>query len=319
MLGALQKISSSDLVQKTLGLVAQERKISTEILWHFRAIETRRIYAELGYSSMYEFATRHLGYSEGAAHRRISASRLLQELPQVSDALVSGELSVTTASLVQNFFRAEKKVGKTYSLEKKQEIVQSIQKCSRLEAERVLSSISPQALSKKESLRVLSPEESELKLCIPDRLLKKLERVKHLKAHSLPDASWVELLEHLADQELKRIDPELKSSQRVAPSPGELKLGRQPLSTARKLLIWKKAQSRCEFTDPKTGKRCSSTYALQIDHIHPVVLGGTNDPQNLRLLCRTHNLFEAERKLKPLIPGLFIHKTGTRCLKNPFS
>ncbi|MBI3016565.1 MAG: HNH endonuclease [Deltaproteobacteria bacterium] len=32
-----------------------------------------------------------------------------------------------------------------------------------------------------------------------------------------------------------------------------------------------------------------------IDHIHPWSLGGDSTPENLRLLCRTHNQWRAEK------------------------
>ncbi len=34
---------------------------------------------------------------------------------------------------------------------------------------------------------------------------------------------------------------------------------------------------------------CGSQSDLTVDHIHPVALGGTNDPSNLRTLCRSCN------------------------------
>jgi len=45
------------------------------------------------------------------------------------------------------------------------------------------------------------------------------------------------------------------------------------------------------------GHRCESTRRLEIDHIQPVALGGETKPENLRLLCRAHNQYEAERLL----------------------
>ena len=44
-----------------------------------------------------------------------------------------------------------------------------------------------------------------------------------------------------------------------------------------------------------TGKRCDSTAWLEFDHEHPSGKGGGSEPENLRLLCRAHNRFEAER------------------------
>jgi 5-methylcytosine-specific restriction endonuclease McrA len=35
---------------------------------------------------------------------------------------------------------------------------------------------------------------------------------------------------------------------------------------------------------------CGSTKNLQIDHVIPVASGGTNDVDNLRVLCKKHNI-----------------------------
>jgi len=53
---------------------------------------------------------------------------------------------------------------------------------------------------------------------------------------------------------------------------------------------------RCAFVGTD-GHRCESTRQLEIDHIQPIALGGETKPENLRLLCRPHNQFEAERVL----------------------
>jgi 5-methylcytosine-specific restriction endonuclease McrA len=34
---------------------------------------------------------------------------------------------------------------------------------------------------------------------------------------------------------------------------------------------------------------CGSTYRISVDHIHPIILGGTHDPENLRILCGSCN------------------------------
>jgi 5-methylcytosine-specific restriction endonuclease McrA len=53
---------------------------------------------------------------------------------------------------------------------------------------------------------------------------------------------------------------------------------------------------RCRFVGAD-GVRCTQTRALEIDHIVPVALGGCSEPDNLRVLCRPHNILEAERLL----------------------
>ena len=44
-----------------------------------------------------------------------------------------------------------------------------------------------------------------------------------------------------------------------------------------------------QYKDKITGKTCESKWRLTIDHIIPVWAGGSNEPENLRILCRAHN------------------------------
>ena len=60
--------------------------------------------------------------------------------------------------------------------------------------------------------------------------------------------------------------------------------------------VWERDGSRCAFLSAD-GHRCESTRRLEIDHIQPLALGGRTEPENLRVLCRAHNQFEAERVL----------------------
>jgi 5-methylcytosine-specific restriction endonuclease McrA len=45
----------------------------------------------------------------------------------------------------------------------------------------------------------------------------------------------------------------------------------------------------CEHRDVKTGRVCGSKRYLDFDHIVPLSEGGTNAPENFRLLCASHN------------------------------
>ena len=62
--------------------------------------------------------------------------------------------------------------------------------------------------------------------------------------------------------------------------------------------VWMRDQGKCTYVCPKTKRRCSSGYLLQIDHIKPFSLGGTHEADNLRLLCANHNQFVFSRYQK---------------------
>jgi hypothetical protein len=66
------------------------------------------------------------------------------------------------------------------------------------------------------------------------------------------------------------------------------------LSPATKDKVFTRDGGKCTYVS-KNGRRCNSTWGLQIDHIEPHARGGSNGASNLRLLCGRHNRIEAER------------------------
>ena len=71
---------------------------------------------------------------------------------------------------------------------------------------------------------------------------------------------------------------------------------RVSLPVALKRAVFARAQGRCEYI-AKDQRRCTSRFRLEIDHILPLVLNGTNEIDNLRVTCRIHNVQQAKEKL----------------------
>lgn len=68
-------------------------------------------------------------------------------------------------------------------------------------------------------------------------------------------------------------------------------------------LVWRRDEGRCMFTAPD-GVRCSARNRLEFDHIRPWSLGGaSDDPANIRLLCRAHNLRSARKVFGERVPA----------------
>lgn len=53
-------------------------------------------------------------------------------------------------------------------------------------------------------------------------------------------------------------------------------------------------QGQCQIRESKTGKACGSRWQIELDHVLPWSLGGKDTIENLRCVCRRHNLRRAE-------------------------
>ena len=53
--------------------------------------------------------------------------------------------------------------------------------------------------------------------------------------------------------------------------------------------VWLRDGGRCCYRDPLTGRRCTSSHLLQVDHLLPVAQGGGPEPDNLELACFAHH------------------------------
>ncbi len=58
--------------------------------------------------------------------------------------------------------------------------------------------------------------------------------------------------------------------------------------------VWERDGGRCTFVSAR-GHRCNAQRFLEFDHVVPVARGGASTVEGLRLRCRAHNQYEAER------------------------
>jgi 5-methylcytosine-specific restriction endonuclease McrA len=294
----LRRISDQDLLSKTKELVARERELITEILRHLREIERRRLFADLGYSSLYDYCMKGLGYSEAETKSRIDAMRLIRELPQIEEHVTSGELSLTNLVKAKSFFRQEEKAG-PMGMKEKLEVIDTLKNKSTREVEKVLlaqASVEPPAV--KEKIRQVTAEVAEVKFAADDNLLNKMKRLRGLLAYKNPDMKTSELINELCEIALDRLDPVRKKTRaekkseklpniiRRAP---DVKNPRNYISVKTKQEVWKKSDGKC--------KNCQSEFALETDHNTPIALGGSSEAENLSLLCRNCNQRAAIVKL----------------------
>ncbi|MGE4132730.1 MAG: HNH endonuclease [Bdellovibrionales bacterium] len=304
----LTSLSDNGLIAKTEDLVRSEREVLSEILHHLREIEQRRLFSKLGFKSLFDYATKRLGYAEDQAARRISAMRLLKELPEIEAKIQQGSLSLTNLAMAQTLFRREQKKQKVESKgfsqptaterfstkNAKIELLSTLENKSKREAEQIIAICAGEsACLRSDRIKPLSESKISIFFVANRGLEHKIEKVKGLLAHSHPGLSMAGLVNYLCDEAIKKLDPAAQEvrkrnsikevdsfsrrSKLETPAPDiKRRIG---ISSRRQ--VWIQAGSRCQ--------QCGSQDALQVDHILPKALGGSDGLENLRLLCRSCN------------------------------
>lgn len=219
MTQSLHKFSNDALISNLKNLVAQEREMLLQILKYLKEVENRGVHLKMGFPSLHAFLTDHLGYSEGAAHRRILAMRLMKSVPEVAPKIQKGELSLSVASQVQGFIQREekqRKIKKESPIEPKEKLVllESLQGTSSRECERQLVKLAPETALPREKTRPLTEEKSLVQFVAGKELIRKLERLKSLTSHTNPEGKYEILLEKLADFALEKLDPIQRAKRR---------------------------------------------------------------------------------------------------------
>ena len=197
----IQLLKDSDLLAQTKQLVVQERQLVTKLLHHLREVERRRLYSELGYASLFEYAVKELKYSESQASRRIAAMRLIKEIPEVEAKLNSGALSLSNVSQVSSFFREAKNLDPRRIIHKKEKlaVIAKLENKSTRDAQKELLALQPKAALPKERERIVSEELSEVRFLMSEKLKAKLEDVRSLLGPKGASMSYAELFEELSD------------------------------------------------------------------------------------------------------------------------
>jgi 5-methylcytosine-specific restriction endonuclease McrA len=300
----LKNLSDEALLEQTKQAVDRERDATLVVLHHLREVERRQLFA-YRHSSLFDYAVDELGYDNGSAHLRISAMRLLRELPEFEENLDSGSLSLTVIAQAQSFIHKEE----IREVDAKRVVLQSVVGKSTRDAQReLMSRTATPERHLPEKVRPISDTHSEIRLVVDESLLEQLKELQALLAHAHPRADLREVIAVAVRGEIARRTPTApKTSKSSAASSAHEVPVRQTRAEVERV-VWKRDGGKCGF-ELLTGRTCDSRVGIEFDHIIPKSLGGDSTIENLRLRCRTHNRLAAIKilghaKMAEHIPAL---------------
>lgn len=94
------KLSDRDLMDEVERAASCERHATARLVALLSEVDSRRLYAGQGYSSLFTYCVQKLHLSEHSAYLRIEAARAAQRFPPILDRLADGSLHLTAVSLL---------------------------------------------------------------------------------------------------------------------------------------------------------------------------------------------------------------------------
>jgi hypothetical protein len=167
----------------------------------------------------------------------------------------------------------------------------------------------------------LAPSRYKVQFTASAELRGKLERLQALLRAELPDADLGAVIDRAVTQTLERLEARRYARTRAprtakgggvaggfvalgstaggsATSRPESPVPARRIPAAVRRAAFERDGGRCRYRD-EAGRRCTERHRLEYHHLHPFAMGGTHTLDNVRLMCRSHNLYLAERDYGP--------------------
>ena len=268
----LKHLADETLVNDAIIIAKNEREMTLLMLHHLKEIEHRKLYSDLKCTSLFDFCVRILKYSESSAYRRIQASKLITNIPEVGDKIINGSLSITNIALVNQYF----KENKIIDTEEKKKILGEMENLTKNSCIKKLFELSGKEVHEGDTSERVSQDKTKVSMILTNETILELQKLKELLGEELSNDALIKLMvkttiEKVEKQKFKVQKPQSRLS---------------PVKTVRTV---NNAVKREVYLRDKKCTICGSRKHLNYDHRVPWALGGGSSSDNIRLLCSNCN------------------------------
>jgi hypothetical protein len=301
----LDEISDDELLARVERVWLDGCAVLAKLLLLLIEIEDRRLDLKTAHPSLYAFCRTRLGMSDGAAHRRIIAARLVKRFPRLLARIESGDIALSSLVLLNKHLdenNLDEVIGLA-SRKSKREVEEIVARLaprpdvpaeiSVIAEQRVLS-VLPTATTPPAESRIepLAEERYKVQLTASRELREKLERAIDLMRHRNPSGDLATVVESGVELLIEKLEKE-RLGKTSRPKRGLRGAKRGRVTNAVRRQVAARDAEQCVYRDAK-GNRCSEKGFLEFDHRQVRARGGSDNAPNIRMLCRGHNRLHAE-------------------------
>src|SRR5450432_290195 len=100
-------VGNEELVAALSVPVQRENDALSDLRAHLAELDERRLYLDLGFTSLFAYCTEALGFCKSSAGRRIAVARVCRKFPEAFARVARGELQLSVLSLLGPHLNAE--------------------------------------------------------------------------------------------------------------------------------------------------------------------------------------------------------------------
>jgi hypothetical protein len=133
-----------------------------------------------------------------------------------------------------------------------------------------------------------------IQLAVDQGTYDKLSYAQALLSHAIPSGDVAQVLDRALDALIRETEKRRFAATKKPRPRQSSTANRRHVPSHVKRAVWERDQGQCTFVS-STGHRCSARKFLEFDHVDPVARGGHASVDRMRLRCRAHSQYEAER------------------------
>ncbi len=323
----LRSLSDDELLQRLSKILNRSRRVESVLVAHIAEVDHRRLFAREACSSMFTYCIEVLNLSEPEAYLRIAVARASRAHPLLLEMLADGRIHLSGIAKIAPHLTMENhaEVLRRATHKSKRQIEELIAELSpRPDVPAVIRKLparkpspmpapltapsprvqlrpdgvtSPPATAFAPKPEPLAPSRYKVQFTADAKLKEKLERLTALMRHSDPEADLADVIDAAVTAKLERLEAKRAartSAPRKSIEQTDTTPGSRYIPAAVRRAVHERDGGRCTFVNAQ-GRRCSESSRLEFHHERPFARGGGHELDNVRLLCRAHNRYRAER------------------------